>query len=167
MLHPIFSDEPALWIPETAADYWQILTEICPFEIVRELPHGFRPSRSRFYPGWRGEYAPFAYIHPRLGNHWASVRTLAHEVGHALDHAGQHPAQSLLGKSRRSDGRYRVELAATTFCASFLRATGLTRQKGSRRYITQDRAYVERYKRPTGVRPYTHVLTATQTSLGR
>ena len=167
LLHPIFGDEPTLYVPETPADYWQVLTEICPVEIMRELPAGYRRSRSRFFvngPMRRGE-AAFIFVHPNEGDHWNSVRTLAHEVGHALDHYGQHPAQDLLGRATKSQGRFRQELAATTFCAAFLRATGLTRQKGSRRYVEADREYLERYKRPAGVPRYPQVLAATRAAL--
>lgn len=167
LIHPIFGDEPTLYAPETPADYWQILAEICPVEIRRELPSDYRPSRSGFFlnkPIARGE-TPFVFVHHNEGEHWNSIRTLAHEVGHALDYYGQHPAQDLLGRATKSQGRFRQELAATTFCAAFLRATGLTRQKGTRRYIEKDRAYVERYKRPVGVARYPQVLAATKAAL--
>ena len=162
-LHPIFGDDPTLYVPETPADYWQILTELSPVEIRRELPPDYRPSRSAFFANRlaSGSDEPFVFMHQREGDHWASVRTLAHEVGHALDWCCRHPAQHLLGRPTKSQSRYRAELAATTFCAAFLRATDLTKQKGSRRYVKDDRAYLERYKRPLGVLRYPLVLSAT------
>ena len=125
----------------------QLLTEICPCPIRREVPAGYRPSRSAHFGDARNLETNFVYLNPNEGQHWNAVRVLAHEVGHALDYAGQHPAREVIGPATKSQSRYRQELAAVAYSHAFTRALGMGRQKRTRAYLDAERRYLERYKR--------------------
>ena len=74
---------------------------------------------------------------------WRYITMLAHEIGHALDHHKQHPAQHMLRSPR---GRYREELAAVSFEFAFMRQLGLDKTKRGRRWMIVAQEYLYRYK---------------------
>ena len=87
------------------------LVSIAPCPIIHsvlELPpddyaHG-RPSRSRYFArraGRWGREQDFILVNEGNARHWRYVNTLAHELGHALDHHGTHPAQPVQTGARR------------------------------------------------------------------
>ena len=136
------------------AEVIEALTELAPCPIihsVNELPkvnpwYG-KPSRSRYYPARKDEegiYRDFILINEGPARHWLYVDVLAHEVGHALDRHGLHPAQHLLHSPR---GRYRNELAAVSFEIAVCCQGGLNRLKQGNRWLVLSTVYLEQYAR--------------------
>ena len=72
------------------------------------------------------------------------MNTLAHEVGHALDHHGLHPAQHLL---HGPGGRYRNELAAVSFELAACMQVGLNLGEPGNRWLLASTGYLKLYER--------------------
>ena len=141
----------------TPAEAIEYLYSISPCPVIHgmhELPetdwmHGKR-KRSCYLPQRKGRWTREQdYIVMNVGEarHWKYVSVLAHEIGHALDHHGLHPAQKFLRGSRSS--RYRVELAAVAFELAFLKAIGRSRKKFSQRRVKSSTSYLNRYAQGT------------------
>ena len=136
------------------AEVIEALTELAPCPIIHsvyELPevnpwYGKR-SRSRYYQARRDEqgvYRDFILINEGPARHWLYVDALEHEVGHALDRHGLHPAQHLLHGPRT---RYRSELAAVSFEIAVSFQVGLGLQKRGNHWLFLSKAYLEQYER--------------------
>lgn len=137
--------------PQTIID---ALRAIAPCPIVhstRELPehdpsYG-RARRSSYFPVRSGKFAreqDYIVMNEGEARSWLYVNVLAHEVGHALDAHGLHPAQDALPRSR--SGRYRAELAAVAYEIAVCRQIGLSRKKRGKRWLAESRDYLHRYK---------------------
>ena len=78
------------------AEVIEALTDLAPcpiihsvFELPEVNPWYGKPSRSRYYQARKDEEGvdrDFILINEGPARHWRYVNTLAHEVGHALDH---------------------------------------------------------------------------------
>ena len=132
--------------PQEAIDRLLIL---CPCDVLHTHPEG-RQSRSSYWSKgtYRGGHREQDFIYMNEpGRSWHYVHVLAHEVGHALDAHGLHPAQDRLGMVSGYLSRYRIEMAAV-FCEVLAcEALGMTRMKLVQRRIEISKNYVRRYKR--------------------
>ena len=131
------------------------LTAISPCPIIHstdELPlvdpmYG-RRCRSCYFRKRGGRYGraqDYILVNRGEARAWRYVTTLAHEVGHALDYHGRHPAQAALPPSHSS--RYRAELAAVAFAVVAMRQLGLSDMKSGRRWTAESVEYLQGYTR--------------------
>lgn len=120
------------------------LIELAPCPIVHELPPGFGNHRSSYWRKGKWQDGEFIYINEGKARHWNYATVLAHEVAHALDAHGLHPAQAAMKKSPQC--RYRTELAAVAYEIAFLRQVGLNRKKSGKRWAKISTEYLNRYK---------------------
>ncbi len=149
-----FASWPALTV---SADAYAYLRQIAPCLVVRqmtELPvhhpdYGDEPCGRIRHAGFycrstRNDPNPsYIWIAPRLEG-WESVYVLAHELGHALDHARQHPLRTHMAP-RRNNIRYRVELAAVCFAHALCFHYGWQHKEGVWKWLKSDMRYVGRY----------------------
>ena len=152
----------------------KMMTDICPCLIAYEwdqVPEGsayrqpvMEKIRSKLCSFYSGTYNPrleknevnrrdidFILIAEGLEDYpWAIAAHVAHEVGHALDNHGLHPAKTIMGGGRQTS-RYRAELAAVSFeMAMFMThfdANVYTMDKVRRQSLD----YLYGYKPPAGL----------------
>ena len=137
-------------LPSTPDRMLKDLVRICPLPVFRKPPLGYPTTRSCMHHGKRFYWqtpSPFVYLSGKEGNSWNAVRVLAHEVGHALDYAGLHPARELIGWGRVGQSPYRVELAAAAYCHAFCLEMGLLRLKRTHAFLDLDAAYLGGFER--------------------
>ena len=134
-----------------------MLLKIAPCPVIHspeETPIGEplreSPSRSAYFPvsmykGYIREQ-DFIYINEGETRSWLYVNVLAHELGHALDYHGIHPAQHALPTSRSQNRRYRAELAGVSFEILACKELGM-KGKRVKRWIQDSKDYLNEYKR--------------------
>ena len=143
-------DRPlGLAVPErpTAAQLIGFLTALAPCPVWEGIPAWDRleRSRSRYCHRCRGRWRrdrDFILVNERA-RAWEYALTLAHELGHALDHHGQHPLQARLTGRR---DRHRQELAAVSMTFLVVHRLGLDdRLAAARRYLRREQDYLHGY----------------------
>ena len=138
----------------TPADAIEALLAVAPCPVIHsvwELPEdhpGYgRASRSCYWPvSKRNGDRDYIMLNEGTARAWNYALTLAHEVGHALDHHKLHPAQHLL-KGKHT--RYRVELASTSFCIRVAQQCGRHNTAFGRRNTDGERKYLGKYTQGT------------------
>ena len=160
-----------------------LLAKLAPCPIIHsteELPqydieYGIRHGSSCYYPRFEDKYywrsQDYIYInHKRRSRSWRYVFELTHEVGHALDYNGLHPAQELLGlpmlirRDKDYSGLYRNELAAAAFEILFGRCMGRLSSKKWHEWSSNSCQWLYWYGRPSGMPDLEDVLDAMEES---
>lgn len=153
----------------TALDAIERMWDISPCPIIHSVdelpkddPSYGRPSRSRYFhkydSKWGGREQDYILVNAGDALAWKYALSLAHELGHAFDYHGIHPAQEVLTGPRSS--RYRQEVAAVAFAHRFISEMGLSRKKQGKRQAALESRYLHGYKPQGKVPSLNKVLTA-------
>ena len=134
---------------------------VAPCPVRHELPHGWRPMRSCYYPNGQAPFqdGDLIYMNEPAARAWKYVQVLCHEVGHALDYHNVHPCQEMMGRASLHQSRYRDELAAVSFEVIAARAFGMERMVLVRRRLRGSRNYLFKYIRPRGCPVLADIVT--------